>query len=116
MTSNRLPHIFAPPAKSVPLAEAIDPIFNLDGYDYFYDDGNRVYYAVDPITITVNNGVPSEVMRYYYDLEAVKKAAVFSFQWYSENKFSFYRTMEKPVKIRLLDIQRMIQVHQIMQL
>jgi hypothetical protein len=113
-----LPHIQISPGSvfTMTLLDPVVPVFHLDGFDYYYErDSNDeyTYYAVDPTCMIVINGNGSPCKIEYRSIDTVKKAAIFSLK-ISPGEFRFDRIMPKPVKIRLLAIRQMIQIHQIM--
>lgn len=109
----KYPHIVLPPGHVTVIAP-VEPVFRLDGFDYYYQELHQVYWAIDSekpnATVTVNNKNPRPLHLRYNSFTKIKKDAQFAF----DHNFQIVKSISRPVKIHLLAIKQMIQIHQVM--
>lgn len=115
MSKGKYPHIVLPPGQAVTVGMVpVEPVFHLDGFDYYYQELTKVYWAVDPknpnATMTFNGENPQPLKLQFSSFNQIKHCASFAFG----SQFETVKPVTKPVAIRLLAVKQMIQVHQIM--
>lgn len=78
--------------------EPLEPVFCLDGFKYYYDEKNRVYWAVEPDIRC-------------YSFSKIEHFATFAL----DSDFHFVKSITKPTEVRLLRMKHTIQIHQVME-